>query len=181
MDILSAHSWRAARLIEVLDADEKRPSRAVRTCSLASVVDRVVDGFATEGRLNGVDVRGRIEGAAAGVTVDDHEVSLIVSSGVLGTLPLVDHRHIERPVILVTASKGPAGWVRLAIEQTAAAAPAALAARFFDEDYSDRSGGWCAVACAHAVKAVAERMGGAAAFAVDLHGHSTLTVEIPYV
>jgi hypothetical protein len=106
-------------------------------------------------------------------------VSLIVSSGVLGTLPLVDHTHIDRPAILVTASKGPAGGVRLAIEQTAVPVTATLAARFFDEDYGERSGGWCAVACARAVKTVAERLGGIAAFDVDSHGHSSLTVDLP--
>jgi ParB/RepB/Spo0J family partition protein len=179
IDLVSAHSWRAARLLEVLDAGEKRSSRAVRQSSLASAVERTVEGFATEGRLSGVDVRARIEGAAAGVKVDHHDVSLIVSSGVLATLPLVDHTHIDRPAILVTASRGAAGHVRLAIEQSSVPSPGALATRFFDEHYADRSGGWCAVACAMAVKAVAERMGGAAAFSVDAHGGSSLAVDLP--
>jgi hypothetical protein len=147
--------------------------------SVAAVVDRVVEGFATEGRLSGVDVRARLEGAAAGVMVDDRDVSLIVSSGVLATLPIVDQSHIDRPVILVTASSGTGGWVRFVIAQAAAPTPAALAARFFDEAYSERTGGWCAVACARAVKAVAERAGGAASFDVDSHGHSSLTVQLP--
>ena len=181
IDLVTAHSWRAARLVEVLDADEERRSRTVRHCSLASIIDRVVDGFAPEGRLNGVDVRRRIEGAAAGVMVDDHDVSLIVASGVLSMLPLVDHTHIDRPTILVTASNGAAGWVRLGIEQSAAPTPTVLAERFFDEATGDRTGGWCAVSCAVAVKRTAERLGGAAAFGADSHGHSSLTVDLPSV
>jgi ParB-like chromosome segregation protein Spo0J len=181
IDLLNAHSWRAARLVDVLDVDEKRPSRAVRPAALASVVDRVVEGFASEGRLSGVEVHGRIDGAVAGATVDRDETALIVSSGVLATLPLVDHTCVDRPTILVTASNGSAGHVRVAIEQQSAPVSATLAARFFDRDYNDRSGGWCAVACASAVKMVGERIGAGVAFGVDSYGYSRLTVDLPRV
>lgn len=179
VDLVSAHAWRAARLIDALDALDKRPARGARMRSLTSVIDRIVDGFAAEGRLNAVDVRARFDGAAAGAMVDDHEVSVVVSSGVLGMLPTVDQADMDRPAIVVTASGGADSSVRMAIAQTAAPTPPALAARFFDEAYSDRVGGWCAVACARAVKAVAERAGGSASFEVDSQGHSSLVVQLP--
>ena len=180
VDLVTAHSWRAARLVDALDALEKRPPSTTRLRPLASVLDRVVDGFAIEGRLSGADVRAKIDGAAAGVMVEDYAVSLIVSSGVLRTLQTVDHADIDRPAILVTASIGRTGWLRLVIAQAAAPAPAGLATAFFDEADGDRAGGWCAVACARAVKAATERLGGTAGFGVDSHGHGSLTVELPY-
>ena len=179
IDLVSAHAWRAARLIDALDALDKRPARGARMRSLTSVINRVVDGFAAEGRLNAVDVRARFDGAAAGAMVDDHAVSVVVASGVLGMLPTVDQADADRPAVVVTASSGGDSSVRLAIAQTAAPTPPALAARFFDEAYTDRVGGWCAVVCARAVKVITERAGGAASFEVDSQGHSSLVVQLP--
>ncbi len=176
VDLVAAHSWRAARLVEVTDVIAKRPAPPARMRALASVIDRVVDGFAAEGRVNGVEVGASIEGVAAGIAVNEHDVSLILSSGVLATLPLLEHARVDRPAIAITASSETTGSVRIVIAQTAAPAPAALARRFFDEASSDRTGGWCAVACALAVKTVAERAGGAADFDVDAHGHTSLSV-----
>jgi ParB/RepB/Spo0J family partition protein len=179
IDLVAAHSWRAARLIDALDAGAAHPVRPARLRSLASAIEHVTDGFAAEGRLNGVAVRARVEGAAAGVVVNGHHVSLMVSSAVLATLPLVDDVHVDQPAILVTGSSGAAGSVRLVIAQRAAAVPATLAARFFDETYSERVGGWCALACALAVKAATERVGGTAAFDIDAHGHSSVSIQFP--
>jgi ParB/RepB/Spo0J family partition protein len=178
-DLVTAHSWRAARLIEALGATAAHVPRPIRTRSLASAIDFVVDGFAAEGRLNGVAVRARIEGAAAGAAVSGHDVSLIVSSGVLAMLPIVDLAHVEQPAIIVTASSA-AGSVRVVIAQNAASTPAALAGRFFDETCGDRPGGWCALACALATKSVAERLGGTAAFDIDSDGHSRVTIQVPH-
>ena len=177
IDLMGAHAWRAARLLDVLDAEDLRLDRTARRAPLIAVIDRVVGGFANEGRLSGVDVSARVKRKAAGTRVDDRDLSLIVSSGVLATIPLVDQAHVDRPAILVSASKTSDGRVRLAIEQACAPAPAALGGRFFDEDYGDRAGGWCAVACALAVKSVAERLGASAAFGVDPNGHTRLTIE----
>jgi hypothetical protein len=181
IDLVTAHAWRAALLIEALGAGAtpQHSARMGRTRSLASAIDHVVDGFAAEARLSGVDVRGRIEGAAAGVAVNGPGVSLIVSSGVLAMLPIVDHAPVDRPAIVITGSSAAPGFVRLVVAQSVALVPATLAARFFDDAYSDRIGGWCALACALAVKALAERTGGAAAFDVDAQGHSALTIQYP--
>ncbi len=181
IDLVAAHAWRAARLLDALDAAIKHPARPARTRALASAIDQVTDGFAAEGRLNGVAIRARIEGAAAGAAVNGHDVSLIVSSAVLATLPIVEHAHLDQPAILVSGSSGAApGSIRLVIAQRAAPAPAALAGRFFDETYSDRMGGWCALACALAVKTATERLGGTAAFDIDAEGHSSVTVQFPH-
>jgi ParB/RepB/Spo0J family partition protein len=177
MDLVAAHSWRAARLLDALDAASTRQARPARKRSLASAIEQAADGFAAEGRLNGVAVRTRIEGAAAGVAVNAHDVALIVSSAVLATLPLFDRVQVDQPAIVVSGSSGPAGPVRLSIAQSVAPVPSALAEKFFDESYSDRAGGWCALACALAVKAVTERAGGAAAFEIDAHGHSSIAVH----
>jgi ParB/RepB/Spo0J family partition protein len=180
IDLVAAHSWRAARLLDALDAAARQSPRPGRLRSLASAIEHVADGFAAEGRLNGVAVRARIEGAAAAIIVNGHDVSLIVSSAVLATLPIVDQPHVEQPVVVVTGSNGVAGSVRLVVAQSAAPAPPALAGRFFDETYSDRVGGWCAVACALAVKAAAERLGGTAGFELDAQGHSSVRIQFPH-
>lgn len=180
VDFIAASAWRAAQLAGVLDVLSRRSARKTRARVLAGVIDHVIDGFSAEGRLNGVDVRARIDGAAAGIAVQEQEVALIISSGVLATLPLVDQGHVDQPAIVVAATNGAAGSARIIVGQTAAPAPAALAGRFFDEDYNDRAGGWVAVACALAVRIVAERAGGAAAFEVDSQGHTSLVVQFPH-
>jgi len=177
MDLVAAHSWRAARLLDALGAALTRPARPPRRRSLASAIEQVADGFAAEGRLNGVALRTRIDGAVAGVAVNAHDVSLIVSSAVLATLPLFDHVHIDQPAIVVSGSSGAGDVVRLAVTQSVAPVPPALTGKFFDETYADRAGGWCALACALAVKAAAERAGGVAAFEVDAQGHSGITIQ----
>jgi ParB/RepB/Spo0J family partition protein len=177
LDLMNAHAWRAARLLDVLDAAELRLDRTARRSPLVTVIERVVGGFANEARLSGVDVSARVKRKAAGTTVDDRDLSLIVSSGVLATMSLVDQTHVDRPAILVSASKTAEARVRLVIEQTCAHAPAALAGRFFDEGYGDRAGGWVAVACALAVQTAAERLGASAACTVDSNGHTSLAIE----
>jgi ParB/RepB/Spo0J family partition protein len=179
IDLVTAHAWRAAVLLEALDAATKPSAHPVRPRALASAIDQVVDGFAAEGRLSGVDVRGRAEGAAAGLAIDSHDVSLTLSIGVLALLPIVEHARVDRPAIIVTGSSGAGGAARFVITQNVAPVPHALAERFFDDAHSERAGGWCAVACALAVKARAERGGGTAAFDVDSQGHSSLTIQYP--
>jgi hypothetical protein len=180
IDLAAAHSWRAARLTEIVDAIAGAARPAGRARSLGTVIDRVVDGFASEGRLNGAGVCAGVEGAAAAVMVDEQDVSLIVSSGVLATIPIVEQSPADRPAVLVRAVAAAPGSVRISIDQDAAQVPAWLAGRFFDETSSDRPGGWCAVACAVALEAAAERAGGTAAFRVDANGHSSLTVQFPH-
>jgi hypothetical protein len=179
VDLVAAHAWRAARLIDALETVDGALARGRRLRALAAVVDRVVDGFANEARLTGVDVRARVEGAAAGVPVDELDLSTVVSSGVLAMLPLVDEADVDRATILVGASSGSAGSVRVVVSQSGAPTPAALATRFFDETYGERPGGWCAVVCARAVQAVAERAKGTATFDIDPQGHCSLTIDLP--
>ena len=176
VDLIKAHAWRAARLLDALDAIANAPERSSRVRSVSSIVEQVIEGFGAESRLNGVTIRAHLADGVSWMMLQEHEALVGLSSAVLATLPLLE--HVEQPTIAIRVAATHPDLVTLAVAQTAVPVPLALARRFFDEMSNDRAGGWCAVASALAVKVVAERHGGTATFDVRPNGDASFKMQL---
>ena len=175
LDLIDAHAWRAARMLDGLDLIANAPVRAGRGRSLPSVIDRVIDGFSAESRLSGVALRAELTDGVPALAINDDEILVGLAGAVLAVLPIVE--HVERPAVSIRL-RAAAPSVVLDVTQTGARVPSTLAQRFFDPASSDRPGGWCALAGALAAKTAAERHGGSASFESDLNGGGSLRIQL---
>ncbi len=180
IELSAAHAWRAARLLDVIRATGPAPAAAprARSVSLSSVIDRVVEGFAPEIRLSGIDVTARVKDPS-GTLVAEHDVALIVSAAMLATIWLVEYTADNRRSILVSASTAEQDGIRIVVAHGTATVSADLAVRFFEQETADRPDSWCAACCARTVKLVAERLGGTARFEVDSQREVRTVVKLP--
>jgi hypothetical protein len=176
-DLVRAHTWRAARLIDAIDLIGSVAPPPGRDRRLSTVLDEVVDGFGPESRLNAFSIRAHIADEATSSGLNHHELQAGLAAALLATLPLIE--PVPQASVQVTATTSGAGSVVVDVAQAAATVPAELARRFFDEDTAGlRAGGWSAVAGALAVRALADRYRGSATFDAGPHGGSTLRIEL---
>jgi hypothetical protein len=174
LNMVRAHAWRAARLIDALDIIATMPFPVRRERALASMVDEVIDGFAPECALNGVVLEAQIRDDVSSSGLNDRELIAALAAGVIAMLPLVE--RAVRPTIVVKASNMTNGALSLSLSQSDAPVAERTARSFFDAaDAASGSSGPAATTCARAVKALAERHGGAASFEVVPNG-ATLTM-----
>lgn len=163
LDLIKAHSWRAARLVDALDLIANAPAPPCRERALSGLMDEVVDGFGPESRLNGVTIRAHVREDLSSSGLNDRELLAGLSGALLATLPLVE--QAVRPTMVVRASNAAAGSVVLEVTQSNVAVTKRFASQFFDDDAAtDRTGGYAAAAGALAARVVAERHGGEATF-----------------
>jgi hypothetical protein len=176
-DLIRAHSWRAAQLMEALDVvtNISCPQRLDR--SVRKVVDDVVDGFSAEARLSKITLKAEIPDDVPSNGLTDHEWQTGLTGALFAILPLLDEAA-EPSVVIRAAAAGPGATV-LEITQSAAPVSAALARHFFDDDAaSTRPGGWSAAVGALAVKALAQRDGGSATMEVIADGGSRMRIVV---
>jgi hypothetical protein len=179
VDVVKAHAWRAARLLDVADTLSGAPSRSTAERPVSAMVDQVVEGFRAESRLGDFRLTAHIHEGAASVRLHEYDVVAALSSAVLSTMPLFEHfdarEHADAPAITIEVTA--ASSVIFDVRQSSVEVPGALARRFFDEGSGDRPGGWTAVAAALAVRTIAERHGGRAQF--ELVGGSSIKLVLP--
>jgi hypothetical protein len=169
LDIIRAHSWRAARLVDALDLIANAPAPQCRERAMSGVVDEVLEGFGPESRLNGVTIRAQVREDLSSSGLNDRELLSGLSGALLAMLPLVE--PAVRPMLTVRASNAAAGSVVLEVTQSNVAATKRLANQFFDDEAAaDRTGGYAAAAGALAARVVAERHGGEATFEATASG-----------
>jgi hypothetical protein len=178
LDLVRAHAWRAARLVDALDLIANTAAWPGRERSLSAIVDEVIDGFEPETRLNDVRIRVHVARDLSCSGLNDREVIAGLSGALLATLPLVE--HAERPALVVSASNAGAG--ALVLEVTQADVPVTkrlTAAQFFDDEAAmSRPGGYAAAAGSLAAKALAVRHGGNATFdAMDAGFRLAMSLE----
>ncbi len=163
LELIRAHSWRAARLVDALDLIANAPASPGRDRALPTIVDEVIDGFGPESRLNGITIRAHVREDLSSSGLNDRELLAGLSGALLATLPLVE--QAVRPTVVVRASNAGPGTVVLEVIQSDVPVTKRFASQFFeDEAATDRPGGYAAAAGALAAKAVAERHGGEANF-----------------
>jgi hypothetical protein len=176
LDLVKAHTWRAARLLDAVALMTNAPLPAGRDRLMPTVVEQVVDGFGAEGRLSGFALRAQILDGVPPTCLDEHEILAGVSGAVLATLPLVE--HADQPTILIRVATTPASTT-VDVVQNAAPVPGTLARRFFEKTATDRPGGACAVAGALAARSFAERHGGSATFEAGPNGAGAVRILLP--
>lgn len=178
LNLVRAHAWRAARLIDTLDLAAGTPFPVRRQRALASIVDEVIDGFAPECAANGVVLRAQMRDDVSTSGLNDRELFAALSAAVIAMLPLVE--RAVRPTIVVKASNTPSGALVLAVSQSDAPVSDRVARAFFDQPdtaMSQPAPGHAAAAAARAVRAVAERHGGSASFDAAASG-AVLTITL---
>jgi hypothetical protein len=176
LDLVRTHAWRAGRLLDALALIENNAIVSERERALASVIDEVIDGFSAEGGLNAFTLRPQLAGAAAAVRVNAGELSAGLAGAVLATIPLLDPARPSE-ICLAAAQVGHESVV-LDVLPSSGLVSAAFTQRFFDEDSSDRPGGWSSVAGALAARALATRHGGHATFEVPSNGRARLRISL---
>jgi ParB/RepB/Spo0J family partition protein len=163
LELIRAHSWRAARLVDALDLIANAPASPGRDHALPTIVDEVIDGFGPESRLNGFTIRAHVREDLSSSGLNDRELLAGLSGALLATLPLVE--QAVRPTVVVRASNAGPGTVVLEVIQSDVPVTKRFASQFFEDEFAmDRPGGCAAAAGALAAKAVAERHGGEASF-----------------
>ena len=178
LDLATAHTWRASRLLDALELVANRPALPTRERPLAAVVDEVVSGFATEARMSGFSVRAEFVTGTSSSGINGHDVVAGLSGALLATIPLVESVPDGAVVITITAAAD--GATLFHVAPGPAPVSSGLARRFFDETSSDRAGGWCAVAGALAAKAFAERHRGSASFEIGSDGRGSIRIRVPH-
>jgi len=143
--------------------------------ALTTIVDEVIDGFAPEARLGGIDLRVDIREALSSSGLNHRQLFAGLIGALMATLPLVE--QIVRATVTIKAS-GTGGGVLIEVSQTDVPVDSRLVKRFFQDDPSlDRPGGYAATLGALVVKAVAGHHGGDATFESIDHG-SRLTMLV---
>ncbi len=165
LDLLRAHAWRAARLIDARNLIVGGRWTPARERPLASILDEVVEGFATECRLSGVAIRTDVREPLSSGGLHDAQLAAGVSGALLAVLPLVE--RAVRPSIVVKASSGGSREVVVELLQNCAPVAPHVANRFFDGDpHADDS----ATIGARAARALADAHDGEATFEALPHG-----------
>jgi hypothetical protein len=167
LDLIKAHAWRAARLLDALELIKDAPAAHSRPRPIPAIVEAVADGFSAESRVTGVAVQAHFADGVPAIVFNEHDVLAGIAGAVLAMVPLVE--HADRPTIVIKLSSAPSAPIRIDVVQTGVRVMSP-ANRFFDPASSERPGGWCAVAGAMASKAMAHRYGGSAAFEAASNG-----------
>lgn len=180
LDLLKAHAWRAAQLLAAADllstsVASSEGSATPTDRALATIVDEVINGFAPEARLGGIDLRVDIREALTSSGLNHRQLFAGLIGALMATLPLVE-QTVEGAVTIKASGAG--GGVLFEVIQTDVPIDPRLMKRFFQDDPSlDRPGGYAATLGALVVKAVAGQHGGEAAIEAIDHG-SRLTMLV---
>ena len=172
LDLLKAHAWRAARLMDARNLIVDGRCASPRERSIASILDEIIEGFATECRLSGITIRADVRESLSSAGLHDNQLTAGVCGALLAVLPLVE--PAVRPSIVIKASNSNSQGVAIDVVQTSTPIPQHVADDFFT---ADRRGDEAAKIGALAAKALAEAHDGQATFEVLPHG-SRLTIAM---
>src|SRR5205823_2843594 len=103
-DLIQAHTWRAARLLDALDLVTSAGCSRGSTRSVGRIVDEVIDGYGAEARLSNLKLEAHVSDEIPPSGVTDHELQTGLAAALLATLPLVE--NTAAPTLLVTAAAG---------------------------------------------------------------------------
>jgi hypothetical protein len=177
-DLVLAHSWRAAQLLDTLDLLANTSVPHGLNPSVGHIVNCVIDGFSAEARLGGITINTEVLDGRLPAGVAGHELHACLSAAMLAMLPLVE--NAAAPILVIKADASGTGSAVFEIGQSAVAVSAGMARDFFDEDAAGiRPGGWPAVAGALACRAFARRHAGDAVMAVGTNGSSQVRISLP--
>ena len=177
LDVLRAHSWRAAWLVRAQTLADRPVRPNGRPRPIGGVFTRLREGFAAECRLNGLTLHLHVPDWNAAISLDEQELMIGLTGAIVSTIGLVGES--DGATVNVTASTAGGELRTVEVSQDEAVVPAAVAGRFFDPVWADRPGGWVSGFGAWTARTVAQRQGGDAALvAGDRRGSAVrLTFE----
>jgi len=161
LDVLRAHTWRAAWLVRAQAVADGASRGSVRPRPIGGVLSRLREGFAAECRLNSLALHVHVPDWNASVAVDESELLVGLTGAIVATVGLLSDS--DGATVKVTASVAGGELRAVEVMQDEAAVPAAVAGRFFDPVWAERPGGWVSGFGAWTARTVAERHGGEAA------------------
>ena len=167
LDLIRTEAHRAGRLVQSLHVLAQDAPLAPSDVSVRSSLEGVLEAFAPERRLGGVQLTQDIAEGAHVVAADPEWIAIGLSGAIGGMLALVQSaKSPAMHVRLTGTASGPS--IMLEISQQVVTVPAWGLSRFFDPGWTDRPGGYQA-----AVELAASRK------VVDLHrgGIEVLTGE----
>jgi hypothetical protein len=172
LDVLRAHTWRAAWLVRAQTFSDGPIRASVRPRPIGGVLSRLRDGFAAECRLNSLTLHVHVPDWNAAVAVDEQELMIGLTGAIVSMIGLVGESDGATVKVTAAASGGELRTVE--ISQDEAVVPAPLAGRFFDPVWADRPGGWVSGFGAWTARTVAQRHGGDAALVAGDRRGSTM-------
>lgn len=178
LDLIRTEVHRAARLVQCLNVISQDPVLTEADLSIGAVLEQVVEGFAPERRLSGVNIRVEAANEAHSVRGDQEWLSVGLSGALGGMLALVQTgRSAELSVrVASTASRSS---VMVEIAQQAVTVPTWALNRFFDMQWTDRPGGYQAAAELAAARKVTDLHRGGAEMVPGERGGSRLVLLFP--
>ena len=158
IDVIRSQAWRASWLINVQTAlSASRPCR-FQPRRLGVVLTRVVEGFAPESRLLGVDIQMLLPDWNVQASLDEDALVAGLTGAVIATLGVMGQPR--GAVVTIMAAPPASGEVTIDVAQEHVSPPIEGVSRFFDPLWRDRSGGPAAAIGAWATRAAAVRHGG---------------------
>ena len=158
LDLIKSQSWRASWLLRanaILSGTHEAP---IRPRPLAFILGQVRMGFASECRLNGVTLQMQSNDWNAVVAVDEPAVIAGIGGALVATLGLLSQS--EGGVVTINAQAAGGELRAVEISQNDATVPPAMASRFFDAAWTERTGGWLAALGAATARSAAQLHGG---------------------
>ena len=162
--------------LNILAEDPILVRKAVRTGVL---VDEVLSVFAPQRRLLGVDLSVETDDPPATLRADDHLMALAVGGAVGAVFALLQEAEGSCLRLRLTAAASRPSTLILDIAQDAVVVPRSALARFFDQTWVDRPGGYAAAVGLSAARRVAELHQGQLDVAWGEAGGYRLTLVIP--
>jgi hypothetical protein len=174
-DLIRAQARRAAWLLGARSLLDGSSDYDPRSQPVGSLLARVRDGLAAEGRLAGVTVQAHAADWQASVAVDDELVVAGLTGAVLATMGLVG--QASGAVIRMTAITMGGDLKTIEVRQDAVAVGSQARRRFFDADWTDRPGGALSAIAAEACAAAVRKHGGDAVFTARDRRGSTVRLN----
>lgn len=168
LDLIRAAAWRASWQMRVATVLDQTHRWQFRPRLVGTVLSRVRDGFAADGRLRGVDVSIQVADWNATADLDEEALVAAVSGAIVATAGLME--GVESPQIVLTSRAAGESDLVIDVTQDAVAVDTADAECFFEATRPDRTGGRPAAMGAVAARIVAQRHAGDAAFVAEPRG-----------
>jgi hypothetical protein len=163
VDLIEAQAWRTAWLVNAttLLVEQKRQARRQRP--LATIVERVLDGFEPETRLSGLDLK-LSSSSLPPVAIDDSLGEIALTGAIFATLTWLT--GVERPAIEIRAESSAADSLVLEVAQQSVSL-SEDAERLFLEPGIAHRGNLVAPLAASVLRAVTGRYKGTAELVLD--------------
>ena len=178
-DLTRAEVQRAAWLVQGLNLLAEDPIIVRKELRTGELVDEALSVFAPQRRLLGVDLSVETDDPPATLRADDHLMALAVGGAVGAMFALLQEAEGSRLRLRLTAAASRPSTLILDIAQDAVVVPRSALARFFDQTWVDRPGGYAAAVGLSAARRVAELHQGQLDVAWSEAGGCRLTLVIP--